>query len=139
MPECQHPREAVRSHANHGKLRAVQQNSFAKDGRVAGELVPPEIRPEHHYGISPGNLIFVLAKPASEPWLHAEHVEIVTGNHHAALDARSCTGFGAEADRLHICVSHDAAITFRFVANVQIFAIREIVEWTIVRGAHQGD
>ena len=88
----------------------------------------PEIRPEHHHGIAAGHLIFVLAKPAPQPRLHAEHVEVVAGNHHAALDPRRGSGFGAEADRLHICVGDHAVVALRFVADVQVFAIGEIVE-----------
>src|ERR1700728_1690583 len=139
MPERQHPGEAVRSYPNHSELHAVQEDRPAEDGRVAGEFVPPEIRSQDHHGIASGNLIFVLAKPTPKPRLDAEHVEVVTGNHHAALDPWCSSGFGAEADGFHVCVGDDTVVASCFVADVQIFAIGEIVEGTIVRGTDQSD
>ena len=139
MSECQQPRKGLRSHANHGELRAVQANRATEDGRVAPEFVLPEVRPEHHHSIATGHLIFVLSKTASQPRLHAQQVEVVTGNHHSALDPRRSSGFGAETDSLYICVGDHAVVALRFVADVQVFAIGEIVEAAIVRGAHQSD
>jgi len=57
----------------------------ADDGRVAGEFVLPEIRPEHHHGVAAGHLVFGLAEAAPELRLHAKDLEVIAGNHHAAL------------------------------------------------------
>src|SRR6202008_3531596 len=110
-----------------------------EDGRVAREFVPPEIRAEHHHGITARNLVFVLPKPAAQPRLDSEYMKIVTGNHHAAFDPRRGSGLRAETDSFHIRVGDYTVVTLRFVADVEVFAIGEIVEGTMVRSAHQSD
>ena len=139
MPEYSQPREGFGSHTNHGEVRAVQANRPAQHGRVAREFVLPEVRPEHHHGITTGHLIFVIPKTAPSPRLHAKYVEVVTGNHHPAPDPWRGSGFGTEADSLHICVGDHAVVALRFAADVQVFAIGEIVEITIVCNARQSN
>ena len=137
MPENQHPRKGFRGHANHGELGAVQANVLAENRRVASEFVLPEVRPEHHHGIAPRHLIFVLPKSPPQPRLYAEHMEVVAGNKHATLDPRSGSWFAAEAHRFHCCVGDYAVVALRFAADVQVFAIGEIVEARVTCRAYQ--
>lgn len=88
--------------------------------------------PSTTYGMATGHLVFVSAESASQPWLHAEHLEVVGGNHHSALDPWRVRGFGTEAHRLHIFFGDYAIIAPRFVANVQVFAIGERFEACVV-------
>ena len=118
-----HPRERLGCDANHGEVPSVQPNSFADDGRVAREFVLPEVRPEHHHGIATGHRIFVLSKSAPNLRLHAEHMEVVTRNHHSTLDPRRGSGFGAEADSLRDCVGDHTVVALRLAADVQVFPI----------------
>src|SRR5580704_12455757 len=139
MPEGEHPWESFRSHADDGEGRAVQANGASENGRVAREFAFPEIRPEDYDGVATRHLIFVFAKAATQTRLDAEHAEIIAGNQHAALDSRRGAGFCAEADCLHIGVGDYSVVAFRFVADVQVFAVGEIFEGAVMRGADEGD
>ena len=124
--------ERVRQDANDGEVRAVQPNRPADDGGVAREFVLPEGRREHRHRLAARHLIFVVAKTAAQLRFHAEHAEVVAGHHQPRLDPRRVSGSGAETHGS--CggpVRDHAVVAGRLAADVQIFAIREIVEGVV--------
>src|SRR5262249_17921264 len=98
-----------------------------------------EIRADDDDGVPAGGLVFVVAKAASECRFNAEYAEVVGRDHHAAPDARGGRRLGAETDGFHGGVGDYAVVTFGLVADVEVFAIGEVVEAAVVRGTHQGD
>jgi hypothetical protein len=132
-----HPRERVRSHADHGEILAVQADGPADDGRIARELALPEIRPEHRDGIAAGDDVFVVPETAPHPRLHAEHTEVITGDQDSAPDERRGPELGAEADGHQGSVGDHAVVALRVVADIQVLAIGERVE-AIVAGCSTG-
>jgi hypothetical protein len=120
-------------------LHAVQPDRPADHGWIAPKFAPPEFGTEHDHGVAPGHLVLFHPKTAPQLRLHAQHMQVVAGNHHSAGDSRGAGGFGAEADRLHVGVGDHTLVALGFVAQVQIFAIGKIVETAVMRGAHQRD
>src|SRR5262249_503085 len=99
------------------------------------EFVLPESWAKHHHRIATWDLIFVLPETAPQSRLHAQHAEVVTGNHHSPFDPRRGPRFCAEADRFHPRLRNPSLVAFRFFANVLVCGIRELSEASVVRRA----
>ncbi len=137
--EYRHSREGVRRDANHREVGAVQANRPADDGRIAREFVLPEGGAEHDDRVAAGHRVFVIPKSAPQPRLDVEDAEVIAGHEHAALDPRRRARLGAEADRSHRRVRRHAVVASCARADVEVFAIGEIVEAVVARRAHQRD
>ena len=137
--EYLHSRKLLGSHSDHGELHAIQANVPVDNRRIAAEFAPPEFRAEHDHCVAPRHLVFFQPKIAPQLRLHAQHMQVVSGNHHSAGDPRRAGRVGAEANRLHVGVGDHTRVALSFVAQVQILAIGKIVEAAVMRGAYQRD
>src|SRR5581483_1898747 len=99
----------------------------------------PEIAAEDDDGVAAGDGIFVVMEGAAELRLDAQDAEEIAGDEDAAARMRRRASLGAEGNGAQRGIGNDAVVTAGLTADVEVFAVGEVLVAVVARCADESD